>query len=96
MVGNRDRCKVAILKYDRCRGLEIAGRGWCVIAREYGIVSTWIRRYFNRKYQEDLDASEGMKDSSGEESFMGDILFMCEIYFLETSFLKLLMWGSEW
>lgn len=93
MVGNGDRCKVAIAEYDRCRALEIAGREWCAIAREYGTLSMWIRRYINR---EDLDASERMKDSSGEESSMGDILFMCGVYLLALSFLKLLVWGCEW
>ena len=76
----------AISEDDRCKRLGIASRRWHVIGRDYGIPDLWVQRYIQRKYQEDLDSSDAMVDSSIENTSMGDCQFSVSFNYLATFF----------
>ena len=51
MLGSiRIRYKVARDEYSRCRTLGIPGRGYFVVAREYGIAPVLLRCFINREH----------------------------------------------
>ena len=58
-------------EYNRCRALCIPGRGYCAIARDYGIAPVLLRHFLNRMHQECLDSMDTGEGSSDEDSSMG-------------------------
>ena len=68
----RVRYRVARDEYSRCRALGIPDRGYCVVARQYGIAQVLLRCFINREHQEGLDSMDSDEGSSNEESSTGD------------------------
>ena len=75
---NRTRCRAASDEYRRFQVLGISGRGFHVVAKEYGIPSVWLRLFNRGEYLEGLDSTDIDDDSSDEESSMG-ILVLCKL-----------------
>ena len=68
----RIRSRTARDEYSRCRALGIPGRGYRVVARDYGISPVLLRCFFNGEHHEGLDSMDTDEGSSDEESSTGD------------------------
>ena len=57
-----DRIKVSYRamreEYSRCRTLGIPDRGYCVVARDYGIALVLLCYFFDREQQKGLDSTD--------------------------------------
>ena len=64
--------RVARKDYSRCWALGIPGRGYCVVAKEYGTVPVLLHHFITREHQEGLDSTEADEVSLDKESSTGD------------------------
>ena len=55
--------------------LGILGKGYCAVARDYGIALILLHRFLNGEHQEDLNSTDADEGSLDEESSTGD--FSC-------------------